>query len=130
MVVGRQGNHGQALHHARQALDLYRATGHRHGQADILNSVGWYHTQLGDHKQALTSCQQALALHQELGDRFGQAAAWDSLGDDLDHPDADQVRAKLHQLIHPTAATEPDHKTGPTPTSDICAHDLGHGRPR
>ena len=155
----------EALDHAQQALDLYRAAGHRAGQADALNAVGWYHALLGDHQQALTYCQQALALLQELGDRYGQADTWDSLGyahhhlghhsqavacyqqaldlfrelgdrydeadtlahlgdthhaagdpdaardawqqaltilDELDHPDAGQVRAKLGGLTVPT----------------------------
>ena len=80
LVWERQGRHAEALDHARQALDLYRAAGHRRGQANALNAVGWYHALLGDHQQALTYCQQALTLLQELGDRHGQADTWDSLG--------------------------------------------------
>ena len=61
--------------------DLYRAAGHRAGQADALNAVGWYHAQLGDHEPALAYCQQALALH--AGDSATATArphTWDSLG--------------------------------------------------
>jgi tetratricopeptide (TPR) repeat protein len=163
-VSNRQGSPAQALDHARQALDLFRAAGHRRGQANALNAVGWYHAMLGEPERGLAACQQALTLFQELGDRHGQAAAWDSLGyahhhlgqhtraitcyqhtielyrnlgdryeeastlthlgdthyttantdgardawqqaltilDQLNHPDADTVRAKIHHLDHP-----------------------------
>jgi DNA-binding SARP family transcriptional activator/tetratricopeptide (TPR) repeat protein len=69
-----------ALDHAQEALRLYRAAGHRTGQALALNNIGWCHTLLGDHQRGLVACQQALALHQELGYRDGEAASWDSLG--------------------------------------------------
>jgi len=90
MVLERQGRHAQALHagalyaealdHVHRALDLFRAAGHRDGQATALNAVGWLHAVLGDHQQALTCCQQALTMLQELGNRFIEAATWDSLG--------------------------------------------------
>ena len=69
-----------ALHHAQLALDLYRDVDHRHGQAEALNAIGWFHTLLGDHHHAFTPCQQALTLSQDLGDHHGQSNAWDSLG--------------------------------------------------
>jgi tetratricopeptide (TPR) repeat protein len=150
-----------ALHHIRQAADLYTAAGHRPALASALNSTGWYHAQLGNHREALGYCQQALDLFRTLADLDGQAATWDSLGyiqrhlgrhteavtcyqravdlyrevsayyhqadtlaslgdthdtagdhtaaraawhqalrilDDLQHPDAAQLRTKLHQL--------------------------------
>jgi DNA-binding SARP family transcriptional activator len=78
--AGRQGRHLDALPHDEHALDLYRSTGHRTGQAAALNALGLRHAQLGDHQQAIAYCQVALALSEEIGDRHGQAAAWDSLG--------------------------------------------------
>ncbi|MFS8104306.1 tetratricopeptide repeat protein [Lentzea alba] len=79
-VCERQGHHGQALHHARQAMELYGTAGHRRGQAGALSAVGWYQALLGDLEQALTSCQAALALLEKLDDLDGQASTWDSLG--------------------------------------------------
>ncbi|WP_203914247.1 AfsR/SARP family transcriptional regulator [Rhizocola hellebori] len=70
----------EALDHAEQALDLYRAEGHEAGQAIALNNIGWAHTLLGNYQRGLAACQQSLALHQRLGNRDGQAGAWDSLG--------------------------------------------------
>jgi tetratricopeptide (TPR) repeat protein len=76
----RQGEHDQALRHCRQALYLYQAAGHRHGQAEALSAAGWYQALLGDLDRALSSCQAALTLLEELDDVDGQAATWDSLG--------------------------------------------------
>jgi tetratricopeptide (TPR) repeat protein len=76
----RQGRYTDALDHFEQSLALYRAVGHRHGQAIALNHVGWGRALLGDHEQALTYCQQALTQLQALGNRRDEGAAWDSLG--------------------------------------------------
>jgi tetratricopeptide (TPR) repeat protein len=78
----QQRHPDQALDHAQQALEQYRAAGHPPMGARALNSVGWYHSQLGDHTQALTHCGQALTVLQQLSDRYweGEAATWDSLG--------------------------------------------------
>jgi tetratricopeptide (TPR) repeat protein len=70
---------GEALDRARQALDGYRAAGHRAGEANALNAVGWYLTKTGQHEQAVPYCQEAIDLHRELGNRDGEAATWDSL---------------------------------------------------
>lgn len=75
-----QGSYDNALNHARQALELFRAADNRDGEAVALNSVGWYHALLGDHTQAITYCEQSLAVFRELEDLQGQADALDSLG--------------------------------------------------
>jgi tetratricopeptide (TPR) repeat protein len=62
-----QGHNAEALRHGLQALELYRRTGNRAGQANALNTVGWCHAQIGDHAQALSACRQALALHRKVG---------------------------------------------------------------
>jgi len=59
---------------------LFRAAGHRSGEANALNAIGWDHAQLGEYARALTCCEQAIPLLEELGDRSGQAYTWDSLG--------------------------------------------------
>jgi tetratricopeptide (TPR) repeat protein len=80
MLWERQHLPARALEHARQALRLCEAAGHRRGQAAASNAVGWYQALLGDQQQALTFCRRALALYQDVGDRDGEAHTWDSLG--------------------------------------------------
>jgi class 3 adenylate cyclase/tetratricopeptide (TPR) repeat protein len=119
------GNHQQALVDCQQALDLLRELGDRYGQAETWDSLGYAHHHLGHHSQAVTCYQQALDLYREVGDRFGEADTLARLGDthhaaddphsardawqravtildQLDHPDAGHVRAKLGELIVPT----------------------------
>ena len=75
-----QGDQRRALGEAGQALELYRAAGHRGGEGRALNAVGWYHALLGEHRGAAAFCEQAIAVLRDLGDRAGEADAWDSLG--------------------------------------------------
>jgi len=79
-VFDRQALHREALGHAQEALGLYRAAGHRVGQAIALNGVGWDLCHLGHHQQAVSCCLQAVALCDDLGYSPGEAAALDSLG--------------------------------------------------
>jgi len=115
------GDHQQALGYCGQALDLFRDLGHAEGMANALDSLGYAHQQLGHHAEAAACYQRALGLHRETGSRWGMAetlghlgdtrhaagnpaearAAWDealAILDDLHHPDADQIRAKLSEL--------------------------------
>ena len=89
--MGAAGPAPQALHHDQQALALFRAAGHRRGQALALNAIGWEHALLGHHTQAVDCYQHALTLVRDLGDRYGAA-------DILTDLDADAVRAKLREL--------------------------------
>jgi tetratricopeptide (TPR) repeat protein len=76
-LAARQGRNAEALDHAERALDRYRAASHQAGQADALNSIGWYHAQLGNYARAITYCEQGLAL---CADDIVAATTWDSLG--------------------------------------------------
>jgi tetratricopeptide (TPR) repeat protein len=106
VLLAGQHHHGEALHHAKQALQLYRAAGHRSGQAYALNCIGWDHTVLGNPERGLASCIHALTLQREIGDRRGQAATLDSLGYAYHHlreyPQAnayyEQATALYHEL--------------------------------
>ena len=114
----RLGNHRQTLAYSQRALTLLHELGDQYGEAHTWDSLGYAHHQLGDHTEALTSYQQALALFRTVGDRYQEAATINRIGDtehslgnpaaareswsdallildDLDHPDAGQVRAKL-----------------------------------
>jgi hypothetical protein len=116
-----QGDHRRALADLERALALLGAAGHRYGQAHTLDSLGYVHTRLGDHRLAIDCLHRALHLFEEEGDRYFQSVALDHLGDahhaatdppaahaawlrsltildDLGHPDAARVRAKLADL--------------------------------
>ena len=122
------GEHQQALTHCQQALTLQQQIGDRVGQAGTWDSLGYAHHHLGQHTQAITCYQHAIDLSRDLGDRYGEATALTHIGDthqaagnsqaardawqqaltildDLDHPDAVQVRAKLTGLDPPTDET-------------------------
>ena len=117
------GNHAQALVHCQQALALHRGAGDRLGQASTWDSLGCIHRSLGDHRRAIDCYRHALRLLREDGTRYHEAvtlthlgdvyditgqpgaarAAWQQaldIFDHLDHPDADQVRTKLHPRAH------------------------------
>jgi DNA-binding SARP family transcriptional activator/tetratricopeptide (TPR) repeat protein len=115
------GEHRAALEHGEQALDLVRELGDRSGEAAVLDTLGYAHHHLGHYRQAATYYHQTLDLFRELGEaRYaaealvhlgdtyaaaGQAdAARDALHqalailDELDHPDAAQLRDRLARL--------------------------------
>jgi tetratricopeptide (TPR) repeat protein/transcriptional regulator with XRE-family HTH domain len=102
----------------RQALALNRELGDRRGEAHAWDSLGYAEHRLGHHRAAASCYQSALSLFRELRDRFNEAEILAHLGDtcqaaenipdardawqqalrildDLNHPDADQVRARL-----------------------------------
>ncbi|HKS99048.1 MAG TPA: tetratricopeptide repeat protein, partial [Rugosimonospora sp.] len=116
------GDYPNALAACREALALHRELGNRYGQAGTLDSLGYIHHQLGAYAEALTCYRRALTLHRELGDRYYEADSLARLGDthgasgepgaaerayqqaldiltELDHPDAEEVRAKLDKAI-------------------------------
>jgi Flp pilus assembly protein TadD len=120
------GDHEQAITACQQALTLFEELGNRNGQAVTWDSLGYAHHQLGNHADAISCYQHALTLCRDLGDRYYEATTLTHLGDthhlignhhtahdawqqaltildDLDHPDADQVRAKLAGLSPSTA---------------------------
>lgn len=122
----RLGEHTVALDHARRALDLYIRLGHLDGQAGILLGMGRVELGLGRPTVAISHYERSLELDRALGDRFREAHALEHLGDahgalgrgeeartlweealtlfeELHHPDAGPVRAKLR----PSAADYP-----------------------
>jgi tetratricopeptide (TPR) repeat protein len=101
-----------------QALALQRELGDRVGEAHTWDSLGYAEHQLGHLGEAEECYRHALALFRELGDLFEEAAILIHLGDnhraagdpaaardawarglaimdDLHHPDAEEVRARL-----------------------------------
>jgi DNA-binding SARP family transcriptional activator/tetratricopeptide (TPR) repeat protein len=112
------GEHTRALAAGREALALSERIGHRHGQAIALDTLGYVEERLGRYPDAVVSYRRSAELFRDLGDRYQHAATLIKLGDadmatgepaaardawraalailtDLDHPDAETVRAKL-----------------------------------
>ncbi len=112
------GDHHQALTHGEQALALHQKLDYPYGQAAAWDSLGHAHHQLGHHARAITCYRHTLDLVRRLGDRYNEASTLVHLGDlhritgdpdtahttwkqalvildELDHPQADQVRARL-----------------------------------
>jgi tetratricopeptide (TPR) repeat protein len=127
------GNLQQALACCQEALALTLELGYRRGEAATRDSLGYVYHRRDQHPQAITSYQQAVTLYRELGDRYAEAttltrmgdthhaagdppaasAAWQqalTILDQLDHPDADQVRTKLAALDTPIAAADPPER--------------------
>jgi DNA-binding SARP family transcriptional activator len=112
------GDHQQALSTCEQALRLHGETRDREGEAATLDSLGYVHHQLRHYPQAVAHYRDALELRRRLGDRYDEAETLARLGDlydesgdaaaareawrealrildDLQHPDADAIHAKL-----------------------------------
>jgi DNA-binding SARP family transcriptional activator/Tfp pilus assembly protein PilF len=112
------GNYQQAQSFCEQARILWRELGDRNGEAHTWDSLGYIAHRLGQHTHAVGCYQRALGLFRELKDRFNEAEilihladthhtagelhqardAWHqalAILDELHHPTADEVRAKL-----------------------------------
>jgi tetratricopeptide (TPR) repeat protein len=130
------GDHRQALFYCKQALGLLQELGSRDGEAYAWDSIGSAHRALADHEQAADCYQHAIDLFRGLGDRYLEASTFISLGDthhaaltpdaarkaweqaldildEIEHPDASQVRAKLDTLEPATSQGAP----GPAPAT-------------
>jgi tetratricopeptide (TPR) repeat protein len=115
------GDFAAALSHCQRALALQQELGDRNGEASTWDSIGYVHHQLGNHSQAIDCYQRAIDLYAQLGIRYYEAVALMHLGDthdatgdldkartswqralatldELQHPEADQVRAKLRAV--------------------------------
>ncbi|MFL6160608.1 MAG: AfsR/SARP family transcriptional regulator [Jatrophihabitantaceae bacterium] len=121
------GRLAEGLRLCQQALNLQRLINDRFGQADTLDSLGRAHHLLGEFEQAATCYQQATELYREFGDRYHEASARAALGDsyqaggfpdqarecwltalrtldELGHPSAQLVRAKLPDRLDPAGS--------------------------
>jgi len=116
------GSHHRALTMCQEALERHRAVGDWTGEAVTWDSLGFIHHRMGANARAIECYQRALALYRELGDVFENAATLTRLADahlaegdtsaardalrgaaalldDLSHPDARGVRARLAALV-------------------------------
>jgi tetratricopeptide (TPR) repeat protein len=117
------GEHTDALASCQQALALHQQAGDRWGEANTWDSLGFIQHELGRYDQAVDCYQRAVTLVHDLGDDYHEADTLGRLGDthhaagqhraardswaralsiltDLDHPEAEQLRTKLHGLDH------------------------------
>jgi DNA-binding SARP family transcriptional activator/tetratricopeptide (TPR) repeat protein len=115
---GLLGDYGQAREFCRHALSLSAETGNRRLEGYAWDSLGYAEHHLGNLADAAACFQRALSLSRESGDRVFEAHTLTRLGDtsdaagdlaearqawqqalaildDLQHPDAGQVRTKL-----------------------------------
>jgi DNA-binding SARP family transcriptional activator/tetratricopeptide (TPR) repeat protein len=120
------GDHAQALTYCQHALALQREIGDPR-EAATWDSLGYAHHHLGQHSQAASCYQHALDLVRDQGDLFREADVLTHLGDShsaageaaaardawqraleifehIDHPQTDQLRAKLDQQSVPGQA--------------------------
>ena len=115
---GLLGDYQQARAFCRQALTLSAEAGHHWLEGYVWDSLGYAEHHLGNLAEAAACYQRALSIKREAGERFDEADTLTHLGDtrhaagevaqareawqqalaileDLQHPDAGQVRAKL-----------------------------------
>ena len=112
------GRGSEALEYGTQALAIHRELGDRTDEAAALDTLGYAQSQLGNHAEAVAWYQRAVDLYGDLSDRHDRAEVLIHLGDahravgddgaarhawqralalleDMDHPDAGRVRARL-----------------------------------
>jgi tetratricopeptide (TPR) repeat protein len=118
------GNYQRGLSYCGKALESHRKSGNRFGEAITLDSLAYCCHQAGRYNQAVAYYQQALRAYADVGDRYFRAQTLIRLGethqanghheatrdawqqalailDDLHHPDAAPIRAKLQDLTAP-----------------------------
>ena len=120
------GSSEDAIAHCERALAMMRELKVLAWEGAVWDSLGYIHHRRGDHQQAIVCYGRALDLSREFADRFNEADTLNNLGDvhrsagdlaaarrswtqalrifdEIDHPDRDQVRAKLRAHDHPAA---------------------------
>jgi tetratricopeptide (TPR) repeat protein/transcriptional regulator with XRE-family HTH domain len=118
---GLLGEYEQTRAFCTRSLSLNAEVGNRLADGSAWDSLGYAEHHLGNLAEAATCYQRALSLHREAGARLYEAATLVRLGDtrhaagqpaqaqeawqqalatleDLQHPDSDEVRAKLASL--------------------------------
>ncbi len=120
------GHYDLAIANCERALAAMRQAGEPAWEGAVWDSLGYTHHQRGDYRQAIVCYERAVDLSQHLGDRFNEADTFNNIGDvhrsagnmmaareawtealrifdEIDHPDRDRVRAKLHTPVQQPA---------------------------
>lgn len=105
------GRNEEAVAFCESSLEVHRKADHAEGRAAALHTMGFALHQLGHHHRALTCFGNALDLFRELELRYFQGNTLDSIADTLHamgwHAEAlatwQESLAILEQLRHPTA---------------------------
>jgi tetratricopeptide (TPR) repeat protein/transcriptional regulator with XRE-family HTH domain len=115
---GLLGDHQQARAYSQRSLTMSAELGYRRNEGFAEDSLGYAEHALGNFPAAVACYQRAIGIFRELGDRYYEACSLSYLGDtyhaagelsrartvwrqalaildDLSHPDAEKVRAKL-----------------------------------
>jgi DNA-binding SARP family transcriptional activator/tetratricopeptide (TPR) repeat protein len=131
------GEFEQALTYCQQALELHHQAPESYGEAAAWDTLGYIRQHTGRHAEAVRCYEQALALFRERGNRWFQATTFTNIGDahhatgdsaaarhawqqaldifdDLHHPVADLLRAKLNGQHPPPATTTDPARPAPT----------------
>jgi tetratricopeptide (TPR) repeat protein len=118
------GHHRKALTCGEQAVRIFRELGNQAGEAAAWDSLGEVRHLIGHHAEAIACYQRANDMFRRLDNAYYEAVtlmniaetqsavgdlraartSWQqalAILDDLHHPDADQVRAKLQDLAAP-----------------------------
>ncbi|SDS88304.1 AfsR/SARP family transcriptional regulator [Actinoplanes derwentensis] len=107
-LTARTGDHTRALEHARTAYAAFQTADSRYGQANALNSIGWYHAKLGEYEATVEFCTWSAELAGELGDARAIAAAADSLGYAHHHLGDHEQAVRCYQRAVQTYAAADD----------------------
>jgi DNA-binding SARP family transcriptional activator len=114
------GDYHSALGYCLQAVEVQLVIGDQFGQATTYDSLGFAYRNLGQQAEAVTCYEKSAILYAEVGDRYNQADTLGSLGDahqafgdsgaarhawrralvileDLSHPDAEKIRARMRE---------------------------------
>ena len=75
------GDYARALQAGMHALELYRETNDRPGEADALRELGFLNWRAEDYNAALQHAREALRAHRSLGDPSGEATALHNLAE-------------------------------------------------
>jgi len=79
-VYGHRNQFDDWITTSSLALTAARRQGDRHGEAEVLESLGKAHVQLADRRTGIEFQTAALTLRRELGDRVGELDSTNALG--------------------------------------------------
>jgi tetratricopeptide (TPR) repeat protein len=112
------GDYREAIDCCERALAMLPGLNHPEAEAGIADSLGYIHQQLGNFAEAIAWCQRSIDMYHGFGDLYNEGQEYAVLGDihqaagdstaaraawrrafvmldDIEHPDAAEVRAKL-----------------------------------